>query len=99
MFYLFLKLGWVIISMEMRCFSNKLNPKLSPDSTVIGTPCMKIIQQSPNFPLSNLRSPLYAHTNKFPIMKAKWFLLVEFYFGATYKGRGHLVYTNQIFLP
>ena len=32
--------------------------KLSINSTEIGTTCLKITQQSQNFPLSNLRSPL-----------------------------------------
>ena len=36
------------------------------NSTEIGTASPKITQQSLNFPLSNLRSPLYAHIGKSP---------------------------------
>jgi hypothetical protein len=61
---LFLEQGWDIMSTGMGVFQQILF-KLSIRSMEIGNIFPKITQQSQNFPLSNLRSSLSAHTIKF----------------------------------
>ena len=53
------------MSTGMGCLSEYRIQTIS-NSTEIGTSYPKITHQILNFPLSNLRSPLYAHTTKFP---------------------------------
>jgi hypothetical protein len=47
-------------------FLAKYRIKIISKSMEIGTASPKITQQNLNFPLSNLRSPLYVHIAKFP---------------------------------
>jgi hypothetical protein len=55
----FLEQFWVIMSTGMGCIS-KYRIQIISNSTEIGTASPKITQQNLYFPLSNLRSPLYA---------------------------------------
>jgi hypothetical protein len=54
------------MSTGMGCISKYRIPIISI-STEICTVSPKITQQNLNFPLSNLRSPLYAHILEFPL--------------------------------
>jgi hypothetical protein len=47
-------------------FLSKYRIQTISNSTEIGTASPKITQQNLNFPLSNLRSPFYAHIAKSP---------------------------------
>ena len=51
---------------EWGAFSKNGKQTIS-NSTEIGTASSKITQQNLKFPLSNLRSPLYAHILEFPL--------------------------------
>jgi hypothetical protein len=61
----FLKQFWVIMSTGMGYLS-KYRIQTISNSMEIGTVFPKITQQNLNFPLSALRSPLYAHILKSP---------------------------------